>query len=118
MKKNSCGMVSFKDGEEDLLFICNGAGLLCTAGQEESLYIPWKDNPDYGWTNEVHLFSINEGKLCYCGDFALASSSYTLSKIRMTTCICHLALGCGLKKKNSTNTARSWDIKGFPCLAF
>ena len=65
MKKNHCGMVDFKEGEEELLFICNGAGLLCTAGQEEALYIPWKDNPDYGWTNEVHLFSIDKSKLLW-----------------------------------------------------
>ena len=63
MKKNSCGMVAFKEGEDDILFVCNGAGLLCSAAQAEALYIPWKDNPDYGWTNEMHLFSIQEGKL-------------------------------------------------------
>ena len=62
MKKNSCGMVAFKDGEEDLLFVCNGAGLLCTAAQAEALYIPWKENPDYGWSNEIHLFSLNDGE--------------------------------------------------------
>lgn len=60
MKKNSCGMVAFKEDGEDFLFICNGAGLLCSAGQEEAAYIPWKENPDYGWTNEQHIFSIKD----------------------------------------------------------
>ena len=61
MKKNACGMVAFKDGVDDYLFICGGAGMMCSANEPEAIYIPWKENPDYGWTNEMHAFSLKTG---------------------------------------------------------
>lgn len=61
MKKNACGMVSFKDGGHDYLFICGGAGMLCSANEPDAIYIPYKENPDYGWTNEAHVFDLSSG---------------------------------------------------------
>ena len=61
MRKNACGMVAFSQGEEDFLFVFGGTGMLCSANQPEAIYIPWNENPDYGWTNESHIFSLKTG---------------------------------------------------------
>ena len=61
MKKNACGMVPFKDNGEDYLFVFGGAGLLCSANQPEATYIPWKEDPNYGWTNEMHVYDLKTG---------------------------------------------------------
>lgn len=61
MKKNACGMVSFKDEGQDYLFVCGGAGMLCSANEPEAIYVPFKENPDYGWTNEAHIFDLSTG---------------------------------------------------------
>ncbi len=61
MKKNACGMVSFKDDGQDYLFVCGGAGMLCSANVPDAIYIPWKENPDFGWTNESHIFELSTG---------------------------------------------------------
>lgn len=58
MKKSSSGMVAFRDEAEDYLFVFGGVGMLCSANQSEAIYIPWKENPDNGWTNESHIFSL------------------------------------------------------------
>ena len=62
MKKNACGMVGFKDGGRDYLFVCGGAGMLCSANDPEATYIPWKENPNFGWTNETHVFELDTSK--------------------------------------------------------
>ena len=63
MKKNACGIAAFQSEGEDYLFVFGGAGMLCTANQPEAVYIPWKENPDYGWTNEAHVFNLKTGIL-------------------------------------------------------
>lgn len=62
MKKSSSGMVAFRDEAEDYLFVFGGVGMLCSANQSEAIYIPWKENPDNGWTNESHIFSLQSSK--------------------------------------------------------
>lgn len=59
MKKNACGMVSFKDEGRDYLFVCGGIGMLASANEPEAIYIPRKDDPNYGWTNESHIFELS-----------------------------------------------------------
>lgn len=61
MRKNACSMVAFSQEEEDFLFVFGGAGMLCSANQPEAIYIPWNESPDYGWTNESHIFSLKTG---------------------------------------------------------
>ena len=63
MRKSRCGMVSFSENGQNLLFVFGGTGLLGSANQEKATYIPWKKNPDWGWTNEVHIFNFATG-LC------------------------------------------------------
>ena len=63
MKKNACGMVSFKDGGQNYMFIYGGAGMLCSANEPEAIYIPWKENPNFGWTNESHIFELSTGNM-------------------------------------------------------
>ena len=62
MRKNACGMVAFQDGKEDFLFIVGGSGLLCSANLPDAVYIPWRENPDFGWTNECNIFCITTSK--------------------------------------------------------
>ena len=62
MKKSSSGMVAFRDESKDYLFVFGGVGMLCSANQSEAIYIPWKENPDNGWTNEAHIFSPETSK--------------------------------------------------------
>ena len=52
MKKGGCGMVSFKDGEEDILFVVGGYGTTPSSCQPGAQY-------DSGYTNEQHMFSLN-----------------------------------------------------------
>ena len=52
MKKCNCGMVAFKDGEEDFLFVVGGRGPTPSSRQPEAQY---EDNR----TNEQHVFSLS-----------------------------------------------------------
>ena len=63
MKKSRSGMVSFHEDGVDYLCVFGGTGLLCSANQTDAFYIPWKENPDWGWTNEIHIFNIFTGLL-------------------------------------------------------
>lgn len=74
MKKNACGMISFHEESNDFLFVFGGAGMLCSANQPEAIYIPWKENPDFGWTNEAHIFSMKTGTLSYLKQVYIMSS--------------------------------------------
>lgn len=64
MKKNACGIANFSEGDKEYLFVFGGVGMLCSANQPEAIYIPWKENPDFGWTNESHLFSLDTSNFC------------------------------------------------------
>ena len=61
MCKSRSGMFHFKINGEGYLCVFGGAGLLCSANHNEATYIPWRENPDWGWTNEVHIFALNTG---------------------------------------------------------
>ena len=61
MRKSRSGMDHFKIDREDYLCVFGGTGLLCSANHTEATYIPWRENPDWGWTNEVHYFALNNG---------------------------------------------------------
>ena len=61
MCKSRSGMVHFKIDGEDYLCVLGGTGLLCSANLTEAIYVPWRENPDWGWTNEVHFFALNNG---------------------------------------------------------
>ena len=52
MKKNYCGMVAFKDREEDFLFLVGGRGPTPSSRQPGAQY---EDNR----TNEQHMFSLS-----------------------------------------------------------
>ena len=55
MKKSYCGMVAFKDGEEDFLFVVGGAGPTPSSRQPGAQY----EQPDANIrTNEQHMFSL------------------------------------------------------------
>lgn len=61
MKKAQCGMVHFKWNNEDLLLIIGGYGLLPPRHQPQATYLPKRGNPEYGWSNECHLFNVEQG---------------------------------------------------------
>ena len=61
MRKSRSGMVHFKINREEYLCVFGGTGLLCSANHTEATYIPWRENPDWGWTNEVHYLALNNG---------------------------------------------------------
>ena len=61
MKKAQCAMVGFHWRNEDYLFIFGGYGLLPSNHQPQSTYIPKRGKPEYGWTNECHIFCIQTG---------------------------------------------------------
>lgn len=64
MKKTRCGMFSFNMDSKDYLCILGGTGLLCSANLTDATYIPWKENPDWGWTNEHHFYGLSNGRTC------------------------------------------------------
>ena len=56
MKKGYCGMVTFKDGEEDFLFVVGGEGPTPLSHQPGTQY----EQPDKNTiTNEQHMFSLS-----------------------------------------------------------
>lgn len=63
MKKAQCGMVHFRPGgkNEDFLFIVGGYGLLPSRHHPQATYVPKRGNPEYGWTNEEHIFNVKQG---------------------------------------------------------
>ena len=56
LEKDNCGMVAFKDGEEDFLFIVGGAGPTLSS------HWPWAQY-EYNRTNEQHMFSLSTSEL-------------------------------------------------------
>ena len=59
MRKSYCGMVAFKDGEEDFLFMVGGMGPTPSSRQPGAQY-----EQEYGGTltNEQHIFSLSTSK--------------------------------------------------------
>ena len=66
MKKSRCGMFHFKNDDGNYLCVFGGTGSLNSANHPNATYIPWRDNPDWGWTNEIHFFDLRNGKSTYC----------------------------------------------------
>lgn len=71
MKKSRCGMFHFRMEGVDYLCVVGGTGLLCSANQTDATYIPWRENPDWGWTDEHHILALNNGngryiRYCMC----------------------------------------------------
>lgn len=62
MKKSRCGMFHFEVDGNSYLCVFGGTGLLCSANQSQATYIPWRENPDWGWTNEIHFFELTNSK--------------------------------------------------------
>ena len=62
MKKSRCGMVGFTENGKEYICVFGGTGLLNSANQPHATYIPWKENPNWGWTNEFHTFSFETGQ--------------------------------------------------------
>ena len=58
MKKSHCGMVSFKDGEENFLFVVGGRGPTPSSHQLGAQYT---QDTKFTCTNEQHMFSLNTG---------------------------------------------------------
>ena len=61
MKKAQCGMVHLEWKGEDHLLVAGGYGLLPVHHLPNATYVPKRGNPEYGWTNEAHLFNIKTG---------------------------------------------------------
>lgn len=60
MKKGWCGMVSFKEDNLSSLCVVGGLGILPEKYQEHQ-YTPDELDQNFGWTNEIHIFSIENG---------------------------------------------------------
>ena len=65
MKKAQCGMIAFQWKHEDHLFVFAGYGILPHNHQPKATYISKRGKPEYGWTNEAHVFSIQSSTLSY-----------------------------------------------------
>ncbi|XP_019859167.1 PREDICTED: uncharacterized protein LOC109587365 [Amphimedon queenslandica] len=90
MKKTRCGMFGFSLNSEDYLCILGGTGLLCSANLTEATYIPWKENPDWGWTNELHFYALRNGTWIiptHTGDIPPPCAGFTLTKISENSAI-------------------------------
>lgn len=61
MKKAQCGMVGFRVKNEDFLLVFGGYGVLPDNQPTEVTYVSKRGKPDYGWTNEAHIFTIQSG---------------------------------------------------------
>ena len=59
MKKSHCGMVAFKDGEEDFLFVVGGVADTASSSQPGAKY---QQRGVYTYTNEQHVFSLNRSE--------------------------------------------------------
>ena len=57
MKKAYCGMVAFKDGEEDILFVVGGYGTTPSSRQPGAQYMKLYGN--IVWCNEQHMFTLS-----------------------------------------------------------
>lgn len=66
MKKSRCGIVGFTDNNKQYLCVFGGTGHLSSASQTNATYIPWKENPNWGWTNETHIFDFETGIVRTC----------------------------------------------------
>ena len=62
MKKAQCGMIAFQWNNRDYLFIAGGYGVLPTHRHSQATYVPKRGKPEYGWTNEAHVFDIHTGE--------------------------------------------------------
>ena len=56
MRKIGCGMVAFRDGEEDILFVVAGSGPTPSYHQPGAQY---EAAGDVIWSNEHHMFSLS-----------------------------------------------------------
>ena len=56
--KQSCGLIAVDNNN---LGCFGGYGLGGQRSGQRSLFIPCEKNTEYGWTNEFHLFDIQEG---------------------------------------------------------
>ena len=61
MKKSACGMVAFKELDEDILFVVGGWGSVVAAGRQKG---PWRyeTKSNLPATNEQHMFSLSTSK--------------------------------------------------------
>ena len=57
MKKADCGMVAFKDGEEDILFVIGGSGTTPSSRQPGAQYE--KITNDIVRCSEQHMFTLS-----------------------------------------------------------
>lgn len=64
MKKAQCGMISFRSKNKDYLFTVGGYGVLPDRHQPQASYVPKRGKPEYGWTNEAHIFDLQSSKSC------------------------------------------------------
>ena len=62
MSKAWSEIVGFKDGVTDLLCIFGGLGKLPQWFSEQQ-FTPDEADPTFGWTNEIHIFSPEEGRI-------------------------------------------------------
>lgn len=62
MKKAQCGMVAFRCNGKDYLLVTGGYGVL-PPPPHDSTYVPKRGKPEYGWTNEAHVFDFSDGML-------------------------------------------------------
>ena len=63
MKKSRCGVVGFIESGKSYLCVFGGTGHLSTASNSNATYIPWKENPNWGWTNETHILDFESGRV-------------------------------------------------------
>ena len=63
MKKYSCGMVAFKDGQEKYLFVFGGFGELEEADRQPNALYVESGNARMFRTNEQHILDISKGKI-------------------------------------------------------
>ena len=59
MRKSHCGMVAFKDGKDDLLFVVGGKGPAPSSQQPGAQY---EQGVPFTYTNEQHIFSLNKSE--------------------------------------------------------
>ena len=59
MKKNACGMISFNINGKDKLLLVGGYGSIPVTTHSHSQYVPYPDDPNVWYTNEIHLMCVS-----------------------------------------------------------
>jgi hypothetical protein len=90
MKKSRSGMCHFELEGKVYLCLFGGTGSLSSANHSKADYIPWRENPNWGWTNEVHFFDTITNEWitpAISGESPPPCAGFTLTKVSTNSAV-------------------------------